>query len=61
MKENRGQAAAELILIFGGIIVIVIVGLIFYKNYVSDLSEDIQKNELNDFNSQLDSISQYFK
>ncbi len=61
MRENNGQAAAELILIFGGIIVIVIIGLIFYKNYINDLSGEIQKNELNDFNNQLNDLSQYFK
>ena len=61
MRENNGQAAAELILIFGGIIVIVIIGLIFYKNYIGDLSGDVEKNELNDFEKQLESISQYFK
>ena len=61
MRENSGQAAAELILIFGGIIVIVIIGLIFYKNYINDLSGEIQKNELNDFNNQLNDLSQYFK
>lgn len=61
MRESNGQAAAELILIFGGIIVIVIIGLIFYKNYIGDLSGDVEKNELNDFEKQLESISQYFK
>ena len=61
MRENNGQAAAELILIFGGIIVIVILGLIFYKNYIGELSGEIQKNELNSFNNQLEMLSQYFK
>ncbi|MGZ7046961.1 MAG: class III signal peptide-containing protein [Methanobacterium sp.] len=46
IKENKGQGSAELILIFGGIIVIAIIAAIYYKNYLSGLgnasSSDVQ-------------------
>lgn len=59
MDEN-GQGAAELILIIGGIIVIVMVGLIFYRNYLNDLSKNIKDNELDELNNKLDEINNYF-
>ena len=59
--DKRGQGAAELILIIGGIIVIVMVGLIFYKNYLNDLSENIKDNELSELNEKLDQLNNYFK
>ncbi|WP_178649360.1 class III signal peptide-containing protein [uncultured Methanobrevibacter sp.] len=59
--DKRGQGAAELILIIGGIIVIVMVGLIFYKNYLNDLSDNIKDNELSELNEKLDQLNNYFK
>ncbi len=59
MDEN-GQGAAELILILGGIIVIVMVGLIFYRSYLNDLSKNIKDNELDELNNKLDEINNYF-
>lgn len=61
IKENSGQAAAELILIFGGIIVIVMIGLIFYKKYVNELSKDIKNNEVSKFNEELKKLGENFK
>lgn len=34
LKDEKGQGAAEYILLFGGIIVIVVVVLLAYQNYV---------------------------
>lgn len=59
--DKRGHGAAELILIIGGIIVIVMVGLIFYKNYLNDLSDNIKDNELSELNEKLDQLNNYFK
>lgn len=59
--DNKGQGAAELILILGGIIVVVMVGLIFYKNYLNDLSDNIKDNEVNELNKKLDQLNDYFK
>lgn len=59
--DKNGQAAAELILILGGIIIIVMVGLIFYRNYLSDLSNNIKDNELSELNNKLDEINKHFQ
>jgi len=34
LKDEKGQGAAEYILLFGGIIVIVVVVLLAYQNYI---------------------------
>lgn len=59
--DKNGQAAAELILILGGIIIIVMVGLIFHRNYLSDLSNNIKDNELSELNNKLDEINKHFQ
>ncbi|MGB9845041.1 Flp family type IVb pilin [Methanothermobacter tenebrarum] len=51
LKDEKGQGAAEYILLFGGVIVIAIVALILYRSYFQgqNLSskEDIQKVRTN--------------
>ncbi len=59
--DNNGQASAELILLFGGIIVVVLLAIHMYNNYMSDLSGEIASKEVNQFNSQLNSLGKYFK
>lgn len=59
--DNRAQASAELILIFGGIIVIVLLAIYMYNNYVSDLSGEIASKEVKEFNTELNNIGKYFK
>lgn len=36
LKDERGQGAAEYILLFGGVIVIAIVALVIYSNYFNE-------------------------
>ena len=59
--DNNGQASAELILLFGGIIVVVLLAIHMYNNYMSDLSGEIASKEVNQFNSQLNNLGKYFK
>lgn len=59
--DNRGQSSVELILLFGGIMVVVLLAIYMYNNYVSDLGAQIQSKEVNDFNNQLETIERYFK
>lgn len=51
LKDEKGQGAAEYILLFGGVIVIAIVALILYRNYFTGQSlnrvEDIQNVRTN--------------
>lgn len=37
-KDNSGQGAAEYILLFGGVIVIALAGLLIYRSYFSNTS-----------------------
>jgi hypothetical protein len=47
VNDETAQVSAELILLFGGIIVIALVALITYKNYVSGLGNEINGSQLN--------------
>ncbi|WP_462316530.1 class III signal peptide-containing protein [Methanobrevibacter sp.] len=59
--DNRGQASAEFILLFGGIMVVVLLAIHMYNTYMKDLSGEIASREVNQFNSELNSIGKYFK
>nr|WP_295160114.1 class III signal peptide-containing protein [uncultured Methanobrevibacter sp.] len=59
--DRKGQASAEFILLFGGIIVVVLLAIYMYNNYVSDLSGQISSKELNEFNGELNELYKYFK
>lgn len=59
--DNKGQASAEFILLIGGIIVVVLLVIHMYNNYMGDLSGEIASKEVNQFNSQLNGIKGYFK
>lgn len=59
--DDSGQTSAEFILLFGGIIVVVLLAIFMYKNYLSDLGGEIESKEVRQFNSQLGSIGNYFK
>lgn len=59
--DSKGQASAEFILLFGGIIVVVLLAIYMYNNYVSDLSGQISSREFNEFNNELNELYKYFK
>ena len=59
--DNNGQASAEFILLFGGIIVVVLLVIYMYNNYMNDLSSEIASKEVNEFNNQLMHLKSYFK
>lgn len=58
--DNNAQVSAELILLFGGIMVVVLLAVYMYKTYIADLSGEIQLNEVNEFKSKLSEISEIF-
>ncbi|MBQ2666604.1 MAG: class III signal peptide-containing protein [Methanobrevibacter sp.] len=60
MMDNNGQAAAEFILLFGGILVVVLLVIYMYNNYINDLSGEISSKEVNEFNTELKSLGKYF-
>lgn len=59
--DDKGQASAELILIFGGIFVVVLLAIHMYKNYMSDLSGEIASREVNEFHNELNDLGKFFK
>lgn len=59
--DNKGQTSAEFILLFGGIIVVVLLAIHLYNNYMNDLSGQIASREVNEFNNELLNIGKYFK
>lgn len=59
--DDKGQASAEFILLFGGIMVVVLLAIYMYNNYISDLSGEIASKEVRQFSSELDTLGKYFK
>ena len=51
--DNNAQVSAELILLFGGIMVVVLLAIYMYKTYITDLSGEIQSREVNEFKAKL--------
>jgi len=60
LKDEKAQGSAELILIFGGIIVIAIVAAIYYKNYVNGAANAINSTDVQNINHSLDNLTQKF-
>ena len=60
LMDNNAQASAELILLFGGIMVVVLLAIYMYKVYVMDLGGEIKSKEVNEFNAKLEEISEIF-
>ncbi|WP_458453187.1 class III signal peptide-containing protein [Methanobrevibacter sp.] len=59
--DNKGQASAEFILLFGGIVVVVLLAIHLYNNYMGDLSGEIASKEVKEFNNELNNLGKYFK
>lgn len=59
--DNQGQASAEFILLFGGIIVVVLLAVHMYNTYMKDLSGEISSKEVREFNDELNSLGKLFK
>lgn len=60
IKDENGQGSAELILVLGGMIVIVIAAAVFYKNYLAGLGDDINKNDVNATTSKIQNLKDKF-
>jgi uncharacterized protein (UPF0333 family) len=59
--DEKAQASAELILLFGGIMVVVLLAIYMYNNYMNDLGSEITSKEVNEFNNELKNLERYFK
>ena len=60
LKEERGQGAAELILIFGGIIVIAVAAGVYYKNYLNGTGAAINSTDVQNINTSLNNLTAKF-
>ena len=56
-NDNRGQGAAEYILLFGGVIVIALAGLLIYRSYFSNNASGL--NATQDISSIRNNVSMY--
>jgi uncharacterized protein (UPF0333 family) len=56
-KDNKGQGAAEYILLFGGVIVIALAGLLIYRSYFSNNASGL--NATQDISSIRNNVSMY--
>ena len=59
--DECAQTSAEFILLFGGIFVVLLLVIYIYNNYMNDLGGEINSKEVNEFNSQLKTLKNYFK
>lgn len=57
IKEESGQVSTELILLIAGIIIVVILATTTYKEYLTDFSNEIHENEVNDLKNKIDDIN----
>lgn len=58
VKDEAAQTSAEYVLILGGIIVIALVAIIVYKNYVSGVGSSLNGgSEMNSINGNLTQIN----
>ncbi|MDR3223553.1 MAG: class III signal peptide-containing protein [Methanobrevibacter sp.] len=58
--DQKGQAGAELILLIGAMIIIVLMVIYFYKNYLIGVGDEINNVELNELNKSISNISSKF-
>ena len=59
MEDERAQTSAEMILLFGGIIVIAIVALIVYQNYTKGLATNMNST-VNDTTNSINNLTTKF-
>lgn len=60
LSDERAQSSAELVLLFGGILVIVLVAVVAYRNYLSGLGSAINGTQLNNTTSAISALKNLF-
>ena len=60
LKDERAQGSAELILVFGGMIVIVIVAAVYYRNYLSGVGNDIITTDVQNVTNSINGLKNKF-
>ena len=57
IKDDAAQTSVEMLLLFGGIIVVVIAFALFYRGYVSGLGSGINGTNATDLHNTLNGIN----
>ncbi|GAB4314425.1 MAG: class III signal peptide-containing protein [Methanobacteriaceae archaeon] len=60
IEEEKAQGSAEMILIFGGIIVIAIVAAVFYRNYLTGLGNEINTTDVENVTNSISNLKNLF-
>lgn len=60
IKEEKAQAGAEILILIGGMIIIVLIAMYLYKDYLSGIGDEINSSELNKLDSSIKSLSSNF-
>ena len=55
-EDRLGQASVELILLFAGILIVVILDMNIYQKYLQQFDTEIKNNEINDIKTKLDNL-----
>lgn len=58
--EEKGQGSGEMILLIGGMIVIVLIAIYFYKDYLLGIGNEINSTEIAKINNSIKNISSKF-
>lgn len=58
--DEKGQASAEMILLIGGMILIVLIAIYFYKDYLLGIGEEMNSTEIAKVNNAIENISSKF-
>lgn len=57
--DKKAQVSAELLLLISGILIIVLILMNIYQQYLEDLTENIKENEVNDLIDKIDLLNEY--
>ncbi len=60
LKDERAQGSAELILVFGGVIVIALVAAIWFKNYLVGAGNEVNTTDVQNVTNQLNQLQDKF-
>lgn len=58
--DESAQSSAELILLIGALIVIILVAITCYKNYIVGINGEINAQELDNLNKSINNLSNKF-
>lgn len=60
LKDENGQGASEVLLLLGGVLIVVLILVYIYKDYISNLSSEVSVNELSSLNNSFHDLSSKF-